>query len=68
MNFKKKYYLKLLNGMYRRSTHAGIWYSKVPKKLSANVKKMLNEAKLKNQINGKFKALIVPHAGMSYSG
>jgi len=55
----------------RRASHAGSWYTDNPSKLKSEILNYIDKAKANNgmELGGaKIKAVIGPHAGLSYSG
>jgi len=54
-------------GMIKKADLAGQWYSASEERLSADLNGYLEAADVE-PINGKIKAIIVPHAGLVYSG
>lgn len=53
----------------RRATHAGDWYHADKQKLRTQLRGFLDSAGLPPQVQGhNIKAVLVPHAGFTYSG
>ena len=54
--------------MIRLAKHAGSWYDSNAAVLNQELDGYLNQADITVPADGKFKALIGPHAGLAYSG